>query len=388
MNSFQKRNFRDKNTRRAARVPWHSRRVLVAMTAATQPPSAVAELGLMGVVGTSAVLARQVSAKAFVERGKRVTNARRAFGGGDGGAKAEAARKEALASARESSSAAARARRLLDYSPGSSTPDGTGRAVGSDATTPLTSPKKQETKVDAKDATASGGKDTASTEPATKPARRRSTTSTGVFSPPRSPKSPLMSPGMKSPTKSDDAPEKSPGSVSPAAALAATAAAARVRVAAAAANAAASPHPDAQADAAAREARANAAAAAAAARVRKSREAQFGASSPADVPSLAAAASAILEETRRARDAAASEAARRVQRAREQEVASRAARRAAEAEKQNRGRASREAASHAKERRRREIYALNALLAASERGAAGAPAEIGGSNAVPNHLRV
>ena len=182
----------------------------------------------MGVVGTSAVLARPVSAKAFVERGKRVTNARRAFGGGDGGAKAEAARKEALASARESSSAAARARRLLDYSPGSSTPDGTGRAVGSDATTPLTSPKKQGTKVDAKDATASGGKDTASTEPATKPARRRSTTSTGVFSPPRSPKSPLMSPGMKSPTKSDDAPEKSPGSVSPAAALAATAAAARV----------------------------------------------------------------------------------------------------------------------------------------------------------------
>ena len=30
----------------------------------------------------------------------------------------------------------------------------------------------------------------------------------------------------------------------------------------------------------------------------------------------------------------------------------------------------------------------DALLAASERGAAGAPAEIGGSNAVPNHLRV
>ena len=122
--------------------------------------------------------------------------------------------------------------------------------------------------------------------------------------------------------------------------------------------------------------------------MRKSREAQFGASLPADAPSLATAAAAILEETRRARDAAASEAARRVQRAREQEVASRAARRAAEAEKQNRGRASREAASHAKERRRREIYALNALLAASERGAAGAPAEIGGSNTVPNHLRV
>ena len=79
------------------------------MTAATQPRSAVAELDLMGVVGTSAVLARPVSAKSFVERGKRVTNARRAFGGGDGGAKAEAARKEALASARESTSAAARA---------------------------------------------------------------------------------------------------------------------------------------------------------------------------------------------------------------------------------------------------------------------------------------
>ena len=79
------------------------------MTAATQPPSAVAELGLMGVVGTSAVLARPVSAKPTVERGKNVVNARRAFGGGDGGAKAEAARKEAVASARESSSAAARA---------------------------------------------------------------------------------------------------------------------------------------------------------------------------------------------------------------------------------------------------------------------------------------
>ena len=108
-------------SRRASRVPWDSRRVLAAMTTATQPRSAVAELDLMGVVGTSAVLARPVSAKSFVERGKRVTNARRAFGGGDGGAKAEAARKEALASARESTSAAARARRLLDYSPGSST---------------------------------------------------------------------------------------------------------------------------------------------------------------------------------------------------------------------------------------------------------------------------
>lgn len=326
------------------------------MTAATQPRSAVAELDLMGVVGTSAVLARPVSAKSFVERGKRVTNARRAFGGGDGGAKAEAARKEALASAREFSSAAARARRLLDYSPGSSTPDGTGRAVGSNATTPLTSPKKRETKVDA---------------------------------PPRSPKSPLVSPGMKSPTKPEAPPlPKAPGSVSPAVALAATAAAARVRAAAAAAKAAASPDPDASAEAAAREARANAAAAAAAARVRKSREAQFGGSlRQTDVPSLAAAASAILEETRRAREAAAAEASRRVQRAREQEEASRAARRAAEAEKQNRGRASREAASHAKERRRREIYALNVLLAASERAAAGAAAQSGG-NAIPGHLRV
>ena len=358
------------------------------MTAATQPPSAVAELGLMGVVGTSAVLARPVSAKPTVERGKNVVNARRAFGGGDGGTKAEAARKEAVASARESSSAAARARRLLDYSPGSSTPDCTGRAVGSNSTTPLTSPKKYGTKVDAKDAAASGWKDTAWIEAATKPARRRSTTSARVISPPRSPKSPLVSPGMKSPTISDDAPEKSSKSISPAAALAATATTARVRVAAEAVKVAASPDSDVQADAMAREARAIAAAAVAAARVRKSREAQFGGSSRVDVPSLAAAASAILEESRRARETAAAEAARRVQRAREQEEASRAARCAAEAERQNRGRVSREAASHAKERRRREIYALNFLLAASERAAAGKAAEIGGSDAIPNHLRV
>ena len=325
------------------------------MTTATQPRSAVADLGLMGVVGTSAVLARPVSANSFVERGKRVTNARRAFGGGDGGAKAEAARKEALASARESTSAAARARRLLDYSPCSSTPDGTGRAVGSNATTPLTSPKKRGTKVDA---------------------------------PPWSPKSPLVSPGMTSPTKPEAPPlPKAPGSVSPTVALAATAAAARVRAAAAAARR--DPDPDAPAEAAARggaRERRGCRGGGARAQVQGSAvRRQFKANGRAVAGRRGVGDPGGNAPSPRGRRRARGGAARAESAG--QEEASRAARRAAEAEKQNRGRASREAASHAKERRRREIYALNVLLAASERAAAGAAAQTEG-NAIPGHLRV
>ena len=173
-----------------------------------------------------------------------------------------------------------------------------------------------------------------------------------------------------------------------------TAAAARVRAAAAAASAAAASatDPDPYASAATREARAFAAAAAAAARVRRSKESLFGSRAGGGAPSLADAAELILEQTLRKREAAASEAARRVRAAREAEETSRAARRLAEAEKQNAGRASREAACFAKERRRRELYALNTLLAASETVAAsgagaGRPVKIPG-NALPNHLRV
>ena len=131
MNSIPKRNFRDKNRGESGARPV----ALAAGACLDDRGDAAAERGRgtgpdgrrRDVRGVGATGERE----SIRGKGKRVTNARRAFGGGDGGAKAEAARKEALASARESSSAAARARRLLDYSPGSSTPDGTGRAVGS-----------------------------------------------------------------------------------------------------------------------------------------------------------------------------------------------------------------------------------------------------------------
>ena len=365
------------------------------MTTATCPPAnGVGDLGVMSVVGTSAVIGTHVGENSFVERGKSIVNARRAFGGGDGGAKA-AARTAAASSARDTTDALARAQRALGsgYKPGSSTPDGTGKASNSQS--PLTSPKKvgKDLWAEASPSREVTGGRSSNEHPKpdtpTTPTRRKSTPPS---SPKRSttPRSTLKSP-IKSPTKPKKASDvvESPTDNT----VLSPEAAARVRVAAAAAAAAASAEvdPDPESSAAAREAKANAAAAAAAARVRKSREFTFGSSPNAYTPSLAASAALILEETRAKREHVSAEAARRVRLAREQEEASRAKRRLAESEKQNRGRASREAATRAKERRRRELYALNTLLAASERAASLAgskSATAGPGQALPNHLRV
>jgi hypothetical protein len=417
------------------------------MTTATRPNASSVGAGVMGVVGTSVVIGKPVSAHAtnFLERGKSIANARRAFGSGDGSAKAAVARAAAVRAARGTSDALARAQRLPEagYKPGSSTPDGTGKATTSNSSSPLPSPKREP--VTRRDALPTSPPQFGSTghtahrdlpssdntwnhnltcgEKPTTPTRIKIKPKTKPPSPPRSPKSPLKAPAevprfQKGTTAEAPRSQKgtaaeapkcettqpsavelvaspsadAPPSPSPYAAV--TAAAARVRAAAAAASAAAASatDPDPYASAATREARAFAAAAAAAARVRRSKESLFGSRAGGGAPSLADAAELILEQTLRKREAAASEAARRVRAAREAEETSRAARRLAEAEKQNAGRASREAACFAKERRRRELYALNTLLAASETVAAsgagaGRPVKIPG-NALPNHLRV
>ena len=417
------------------------------MTTATRPNASSVGAGVMGVVGTSVVIGKPVSAHAtnFLERGKSIANARRAFGSGDGSAKAAVARAAAVCAARGTSDALARAQRLPEagYKPGSSTPDGTGKATTSNSSSPLPSPKREP--VTRRDALPTSPPQFGSTghtahrdlpssdntwnhnltcgEKPTTPTRIKIKPKTKPPSPPRSPKSPLKAPAevprfQKGTTAEAPRSQKgtaaeapkcettqpsavelvaspsadAPPSPSPYAAV--TAAAARVRAAAAAASAAAASatDPDPYASAATREARAFAAAAAAAARVRRSKESLFGSRAGGGAPSLADAAELILEQTLRKREAAASEAARRVRAAREAEETSRAARRLAEAEKQNAGRASREAACFAKERRRRELYALNTLLAASETVAAsgagaGRPVKIPG-NALPNHLRV
>lgn len=417
------------------------------MTTATRPNASSVGAGVMGVVGTSVVIGKPVSAHAtnFLERGKSIANARRAFGSGDGSAKAAVARAAAVRAARGTSDALARAQRLPEagYKPGSSTPDGTGKATTSNSSSPLPSPKREP--VTRRDALPTSPPQFGSTghtahrdlpssdntwnhnltcgEKPTTPTRIKIKPKTKPPSPPRSPKSPLKAPAevprfQKGTTAEAPRSQKgtaaeapkcettqpsavelvaspsadAPPSPSPYAAV--TAAAARVRAAAAAASAAAASatDPDPYASAATREARAFAAAAAAAARVRRSKESLFGSRAGGGAPFLADAAELILEQTLRKQEAAASEAARRVRAAREAEETSRAARRLAEAEKQNAGRASREAACFAKERRRRELYALNTLLAASETVAAsgagaGRPVKIPG-NALPNHLRV
>ena len=415
------------------------------MTTATRPNASSVGAGVMGVVGTSVVIGKPVSAHAtnFLERGKSIANARRAFGSGDGSAKAAVARAAAVRAARGTSDALARAQRLPEagYKPGSSTPDGTGKATTSNSSSPLPSPKREP--VTRRDALPTSPPQFGSTghtahrdlpssdntwnhnltcgEKPTTPTRIKIKPKTKPPSPPRSPKSPLKAPAevprfQKGTTAEAPRSQKgtaaeapkcettqpsavelvaSPSADAPPSPYAAvTAAAARVRAAAAAASAAAASatDPDPYASAATREARAFAAAAAAAARVRRSKESLFGSRAGGGAPSLADAAELILEQTLRKREAAASEAARRVRAAREAEETSRAARRLAEAEKQNAGRASREAACFAKERRRRELYALNTLLAASETVAAsgagaGRPVKIPG-NALPNHLRV
>jgi hypothetical protein len=417
------------------------------MTTATRPNASSVGAGVMGVVGTSVVIGKPVSAHAtnFLERGKSIANARRAFGSGDGSAKAAVARAAAVRAARGTSDALARAQRLPEagYKPGSSTPDGTGKATTSNSSSPLPSPKREP--VTRRDALPTSPPQFGSTghtahrdlpssdntwnhnltcgEKPTTPTRIKIKPKTKPPSPPRSPKSPLKAPAevprfQKGTTAEAPRSQKgtaaeapkcettqpsavelvaspsadAPPSPSPYAAV--TAAAARVRAAAAAASAAAASatDPDPYASAATREALAFAAAAAAAARVRRSKESLFGSRAGGGAPFLADAAELILEQTLRKQEAAASEAARRVRAAREAEETSRAARRLAEAEKQNAGRASREAACFAKERRRRELYALNTLLAASETVAAsgagaGRPVKIPG-NALPNHLRV
>ena len=415
------------------------------MTTATRPNASSVGAGVMGVVGTSVVIGKPVSAHGtnFLERGKSIANARRAFGSGDGSAKAAVARAAAVRAARGTSDALARAQRLPEagYKPGSSTPDGTGKATTSNSSSPLPSPKREP--VTRRDALPTSPPQFGSTghtahrdlpssdntwnhnltcgEKPTTPTRIKIKPKTKPPSPPRSPKSPLKAPAevprfQKGTTAEAPRSQKgtaaeapkcettqpsavelvaSPSADAPPSPYAAvTAAAARVRAAAAAASAAAASatDPDPYASAATREARAFAAAAAAAARVRRSKESLFGSRAGGGAPSLADAAELILEQTLRKREAAASEAARRVRAAREAEETSRAARRLAEAEKQNAGRASREAACFAKERRRRELYALNTLLAASETVAAsgagaGRPVKIPG-NALPNHLRV
>ena len=403
------------------------------MTTATRPNASSVGAGVMGVVGTSVVIGKPVSAHAtnFLERGKSIANARRAFGSGDGSAKAAVARAAAVRAARGTSDALARAQRLPEagYKPGSSTPDGTGKATTSNSSSPLPSPKREP--VTRRDALPTSPPQFGSTghtahrdlpssdntwnhnltcgEKPTTPTRIKIKPKTKPPSPPRSPKSPLKAPAevprfQKGTTA--EAPRSQKGTAAEAPKCETTqpsavelvaspsADAPRVRAAAAAASAAAASatDPDPYASAATREARAFAAAAAAAARVRRSKESLFGSRAGGGAPSLADAAELILEQTLRKREAAASEAARRVRAAREAEETSRAARRLAEAEKQNAGRASREAACFAKERRRRELYALNTLLAASETVAAsgagaGRPVKIPG-NALPNHLRV
>lgn len=403
------------------------------MTTATRPNASSVGAGVMGVVGTSVVIGKPVSAHAtnFLERGKSIANARRAFGSGDGSAKAAVARAAAVRAARGTSDALARAQRLPEagYKPGSSTPDGTGKATTSNSSSPLPSPKREP--VTRRDALPTSPPQFGSTghtahrdlpssdntwnhnltcgEKPTTPTRIKIKPKTKPPSPPRSPKSPLKAPAevprfQKGTTA--EAPRSQKGTAAEAPKCETTqpsavelvaspsANAPRVRAAAAAASAAAASatDPDPYASAATREARAFAAAAAAAARVRRSKESLFGSRAGGGAPSLADAAELILEQTLRKREAAASEAARRVRAAREAEETSRAARRLAEAEKQNAGRASREAACFAKERRRRELYALNTLLAASETVAAsgagaGRPVKIPG-NALPNHLRV
>jgi hypothetical protein len=428
------------------------------MTTATRPNASSVGAGVMGVVGTSVVIGKPVSAHAtnFLERGKSIANARRAFGSGDGSAKAAVARAAAVRAARGTSDALARAQRLPEagYKPGSSTPDGTGKATTSNSSSPLPSPKREP--VTRRDALPTSPPQFGSTghtahrdlpssdntwnhnltcgEKPTTPTRIKIKPKTKPPSPPRSPKSPLKAPAevprfQKGTTAeaprsqkgtTAEAPRSQKGTAaeapkcettqpsavelvaspsadappSPSPYAAVTAAAARVRAAAAAASAAAASatDPDPYASAATREALAFAAAAAAAARVRRSKESLFGSRAGGGAPFLADAAELILEQTLRKQEAAASEAARRVRAAREAEETSRAARRLAEAEKQNAGRASREAACFAKERRRRELYALNTLLAASETVAAsgagaGRPVKIPG-NALPNHLRV
>ena len=403
------------------------------MTTATRPNASSVGAGVMGVVGTSVVIGKPVSAHGtnFLERGKSIANARRAFGSGDGSAKAAVARAAAVRAARGTSDALARAQRLPEagYKPGSSTPDGTGKATTSNSSSPLPSPKREP--VTRRDALPTSPPQFGSTghtahrdlpssvntwnhnltcgEKPTTPTRIKIKPKTKPPSPPRSPKSPLKAPAevprfQKGTTA--EAPRSQKGTAAEAPKCETTqpsavelvaspsADAPRVRAAAAAASAAAASatDPDPYASAATREARAFAAAAAAAARVRRSKESLFGSRAGGGAPSLADAAELILEQTLRKREAAASEAARRVRAAREAEETSRAARRLAEAEKQNAGRVSREAACFAKERRRRELYALNTLLAASETVAAsgagaGRPVKIPG-NALPNHLRV
>ena len=403
------------------------------MTTATRPNASSVGAGVMGVVGTSVVIGKPVSAHAtnFLERGKSIANARRAFGSGDGSAKAAVARAAAVRAARGTSDALARAQRLPEagYKPGSSTPDGTGKATTSNSSSPLPSPKREP--VTRRDALPTSPPQFGSTghtahrdlpssdntwnhnltcgEKPTTPTRIKIKPKTKPPSPPRSPKSPLKAPAevprfQKGTTA--EAPRSQKGTAAEAPKCETTqpsavelvaspsADAPRVRAAAAAASAAAASatDPDPYASAATREALAFAAAAAAAARVRRSKESLFGSRAGGGAPFLADAAELILEQTLRKREAAASEAARRVRAAREAEETSRAARRLAEAEKQNAGRASREAACFAKERRRRELYALNTLLAASETVAAsgagaGRPVKIPG-NALPNHLRV
>ena len=403
------------------------------MTTATRPNASSVGAGVMGVVGISVVIEKPVSAHAtnFLARGKSIANARRAFGSGDGSAKAAVARAAAVRAARGTSDALARAQRLPEagYKPGSSTPDGTGKATTSNSSSPLPSPKREP--VTRRDALPTSPPQFGSTghtahrdlpssvntwnhnltcgEKPTTPTRIKIKPKTKPPSPPRSPKSPLKAPAevprfQKGTTA--EAPRSQKGTAAEAPKCETTqpsavelvaspsADAPRVRAAAAAASAAAASatDPDPYASAATREARAFAAAAAAAARVRRSKESLFGSRAGGGAPSLADAAELILEQTLRKREAAASEAARRVRAAREAEETSRAARRLAEAEKQNAGRVSREAACFAKERRRRELYALNTLLAASETVAAsgagaGRPVKIPG-NALPNHLRV